>query len=363
MADVFQAVAQILKALQESSTAVWFTTVGIILLGVATIVANMAFGRKPEDTPGGMKGAFFTCLFVGIICAVTGPSVALYKELWNTQTELKKRDIQVMSTADIRRRLEDNTRVRFVIRLIGYNSTDPKGLPIEKVQKLGPSNQLYSFVADYEELKGRTVAEALTMIGNQKDFDRVTAIIFPLPRRKDNNDSGSFFYPANARGLLQVIRLVESQIGESERYIKSDTFNSDQLKNLKSVGRNTYPIRAPDKLYADYCPLVAKFFCSGSGIYRSRDLIGQLYDDWHPLGFSQKNPRQSPCSIPEQQFCAFSGWDKAYADFEGHFGARAFLIENLDVNAIVGRTMIDFTDLRNQRIPEIALPVPDPSVD
>jgi hypothetical protein len=74
------------------------------------------------------------------------------------------------------------------------------------------------------------------------------------------------------------------------------------------------------------------------------------------LGFSQSDPPDAPCSIPEEKFCAFTGWDKVRTDFKNHFGGRAFLIENLDVNNITGRIMIDFTDPKNQKIPEIALP-------
>jgi hypothetical protein len=74
------------------------------------------------------------------------------------------------------------------------------------------------------------------------------------------------------------------------------------------------------------------------------------------LGFSQKNPPAAPCAIPEDRYCAFAGWDKVRQEFKDNFGARAFLIENLDVKSIAGRIMIDFTDPQNQKIPEIALP-------
>ncbi|MGY4198911.1 hypothetical protein [Bradyrhizobium sp. USDA 4520] len=349
MTEFFQAAAQVLQLVIGSSAATTLTLVGVILLLLTAVMAYIALGSKPDETSNSLKVALYLCLVGGIAFSAAGPSLALYNELSNAALN----PFPVQSTDQIRQRLAENARVRYVVRLIPYNYNvreERQELSIDNVAKLGPVKQLYSFVGDYEELKGRTVADAIDMTGITKNFDRVTAIIFPLPRKSGDT---SAFYPANARGLLQVIRLAESQIEPKDRFIKPDTFNPDELRNLRDTDLNTYPPTAFKPFYPRYCHLARTYFCTDQP---SRSLLGGLYRDWHPLGFSQTDPPNAPCDIPEDQFCAFTGWDKVRHDFKDHFGARAFLIENLDVNKIAGRIMIDFTDPHNQRIPEIGLP-------
>jgi hypothetical protein len=104
--------------------------------------------------------------------------------------------------------------------------------------------------------------------------------------------------------------------------------------------------------YPHYCQLAKTFFC---GQYAAKELVGGLYRDWHPLGFSQKNPPTGPCAITTDKFCAFSDWDKAREEVKARFGTRAFLIENLEIKKISGRMLFDFTDPLRDKIPELGL--------
>ena len=65
-------------------------------------------------------------------------------------------------------RLQRNQEARWLIRFISYenDSTSGKELAINKLERLGPKDQLFSFVADYEELAGYTVKQATEMTGN-----------------------------------------------------------------------------------------------------------------------------------------------------------------------------------------------------
>ncbi len=229
MNDFFQAISQILGLVLGSSAATTLSAVGVIFLLLTAVMAYIAFDKKPDETSTSLKVALYFCLIGGLVFSAAGPSLALY-DTWQNP-------IREMSSDAMLDRLAANTRVRYVVRLISYdpNSNDPaEVLGIDKVQKLGPSKQLYSFVADYEELKGRTVANALDIVGTgYNGFNKVTAIIFPLHVN---------IYPANARGLLQVINNSELHLDAKDRFIKSGTFNTDEMKDIGEININSYPI-------------------------------------------------------------------------------------------------------------------------
>lgn len=90
--------------------------------------------------------------------------------------------------------------------------------------------------------------------------------------------------------------------------------------------------------------------------YSALDLVGSLNRDWHPLGFSQKiRPSNDSCDVPFASYCAFSDWKAVRSGFYNKFGARAFLIRNLEIDRIPGRILIDFENPEKQVIPDIGL--------
>ena len=70
--------------------------------------------------------------------------------------------------------------------------------------------------------------------------------------------------------------------------------------------------------------------------------MGGISRDWHPLGFSQMGIKKDPCGVPVKTYCEFEDWKKAGAQFKSNFGARVFLIRNLEIAKISGRILIDF---------------------
>src|SRR3979490_213583 len=123
---------------------------------------------------------------------------------------------------------------------------------------LGPIKQKFSFVASYDELKGHTVKEALEMIGaNYIDGYYVSAVIFPL--RTD-------IYPANARGVLQVISSVEgsSNLDTKEKFLGPGKLNADELDEFGDTGIPSYRIDAYKKFYPHYCELGRAFFAANT---------------------------------------------------------------------------------------------------
>lgn len=335
----FAGIAKIFEIVASSSATATLSSVGLLLLVLAGSLAYQAMTKKPDDLPKYFGIALFTSLLGGMIFSAAGPSLALF---WVSQIPIKR------VSADLALdNLEQNKQVKWVVRLISFNQALEPDRGIDRLQRLGPPKQLFSFVASYEELAGYTVKDALEMIGGKyTPGDRVSAVIFPLRTP---------LFPANARGLLQVIQDVE---GRKDTEIKekflhgNNTLNGDELKNLKADDIPSYRVANFKDKYQHFCELTYKFICDETS-YSARDYVGGLYKDWHPLGFSQRKPPEDRCSTPKEKYCAFSDWKTTKATFNGLFGSRAFLIRNMEINLIPGRILIDFENPTEQLIPDI----------
>jgi hypothetical protein len=255
-----------------------------------------------------------------------------------------------MSTEQAWANLESNAYVGHLIRLVAYDPQTEPGLAIDRLARLGPPDQLYSFVASYEEMAGYTARQALEKNGLRlSEGQHVSAVIFP--RRTD-------LYPANARGLLQVIRAVETEKGAAigDRFLEgANALTEAEAKDLQSTDIASYRVSNFRDLYPRYCELARRFNC-GPVPYPASRFIGSLYNDWHPLGFSQIEPARDPCTLPAAEYCAFVDWAKAGAEFLPRFGSRAFLTKNLEIAKIPGRILIDFDRPDRQIIPYIGVP-------
>ncbi len=103
--------------------------------------------------------------------------------------------------------MQSNERMNWLIRLIPY--WRQPDLSIGKLKQLGPPDQHYTFVAADDELGGYRVDKAVRMTGiSYSDGQRVSVIIFPVPHQSTDRENA--LYPANARGLPQVIQNIES---------------------------------------------------------------------------------------------------------------------------------------------------------
>jgi hypothetical protein len=286
MEKIFEGTIEVLKILVGSSSTAALLIVGIFLLMLTGVFAYKAVKSKPKEITSFQKVALFVCLVAGLIFSAAGPSLALF---YVSQDPIRKKPFD-----DTFNNLVQNKRVRYAIRLITYNPSDPNPIPsIDKLQQLGPPKQKYSFVADYEELKGYTVREALDLFGiGYISGYHVSAIIFPL-----HVD----LYPANVRGLLQGVSKVEADVEPNKRLLGPGKLNQDELDEFGDIDIPSYRIENFKTFFPHYCDLAKTFFC---GRYPAKELIGGLYRDWHPLGFSQKDPPARPCAVPTDKFCA-----------------------------------------------------------
>ncbi|MGO9698454.1 MAG: hypothetical protein ACLPX7_04230 [Xanthobacteraceae bacterium] len=325
-----------------SSTAI-LSVVGILLLILTAGLAAQAIKSTPQNTPNVLRIALFISLVGGMLFSAAGPGLALF---WVSQSQIPRVSRQTAFT-----NLQNNEEVRWLVRLVAYDEqTDPQ-LAADRLQNLGPAKQLFSFVSAYEDLRGYSVQESVQMTGGKfRDGQHISAVIFPLRTQ---------LYPANARGLLQAIQQVEARkdIAIDRPFLRGQNLLSkEELKDLEDDRIPSYRVENFLNKYQHYCELAQKFRCDEKESFSTRIYIGGLYPDWHPLGFSQRNPSKDPCKPqPDPNYCVFADWNAAKATLIPQFGSRAFVVRNLQVERIPGRMLIDFEQPAHQLIPDIGL--------
>lgn len=286
-----------------------------------------------------LRGALFVSLAAGAILAAVAIGLAPPRAAPTAFERLSA----TQAWAD----LESNAPVGHLIRMVAYDPQTQPGLAIDRLERLGPPDQLYSFVASYEEMAGYTAKQALEKNGlSLREGQHVSAVIFP--RRGE-------LYPANARGLLQIIRAVEQEKAAAlgARFLDgANALTEAEAKDLQATDVASYRVSAFRDLYPRYCELARRFNC-GPAPYPASRFIGSLYHDWHPLGFSQIEPARDPCTLPVAQYCAFGDWAQMRAEFLPTFGSRAFFTRNLEIASIPGRILIDFDRPDRQIVPYI----------
>ena len=240
-----------------------------------------------------------------------------------------------------------------MLRLIPYNPVTKPELAVSSLPSLGRLPQLYTFVASYHELRGYKVRDAVRMIGGAvRPGEHVSAIIFPVQPK---------LVPANARGMLQIVS--DIQTDHPDQIVKKldlSQLSDDERQNL--AYRDSLPswgFHAYATYYPTYCKLSQKFRCE-TPEYSARDYIGDIADDWTPLGFSTENPfEHGPCeSQITENLCSISTWDEAGKQYEKDFGARAFLTKNSEISDLKDVYLIDFGEPDSQLIPDIGVPDP-----
>ena len=338
---------QILTGLQtfgSGSASATLSIVGLVLLVIAGLTLYFTSGTEAQRSLP-IRIALLISLAAGILFSAAGPFVALRVSSPRTMGKITP---QVAFD-----RLQRNDEVRWLIRFVLYsdnNVASKEELAIDKLETIGPKDQLFSFVADYEELAGYTVKQAIEMTGNTyKGSQHISVIIFPLRTQ---------FYPANVRGILQLIQEVEKQKGidfTKSFFAGENSLNGEEIRDLEgSTKIPSYRVKSFLDYYPHYCQLAQKFRCKKT--YLARPYIGDLAPDWHPLGFSQRSPDDDYCKPGVvQEYCQFSDWNSARSTWLASFGSRAFLMENLPVQKIADRILVDFKDPGDKIIPDIGL--------
>ena len=344
----------VFNLIAENSESVTLSVVGIILILTTIVLAYKAVTSNVNEIKGWLKATLFICLIGGIFFSFAGPALTVL----GLSRDREKGFVKELITPEMGlSRLHDNAEVQWLIRLIPYNPTTEPKRALNRLTHLGRPGQRYTFVADYTELRGNNAEEAVFKLGGSMqmreergDSIHVSAIIFPRRGRR--------IYPANARGLLQVIHIIDaSRDLNSESYLPfniESELNRRELADLKNTSdRGAWSWPTYKEYYKTYCELAQNFRCSGQP-YTAKSLIGELSRDWHPIGLSQRlSSDKDLCRVPNAP-CEISSWEQT-SGLRDSFGARVFLIENLELTSINGRIMIHFHDPKHQKIPDIGI--------
>jgi hypothetical protein len=336
------------KSFGSNTPATSFSVFGLILLIIAVLLSLYAV-RTNKILSRWYAILLTVCLVFGILCALIGPGLSIL----NSRTVIAQ-----VSRSQALKNLETNERVSWLIRLIAFNSSKDPNLGVGDFPRLGPVKppaqytQQFTFVADYQELRGYNVMDAVRMTGLQmRAFEHVSAIIFPLEVIKDR------LYPANARGLLQVISKVE-EINDDPDVTIEKRFDVNKRLGGNETAKddlNKYEIGtcawdSYKKFFNQYCELTEDF---KKGEFSAKHYIGNIEKDWNPLGFSRIRTEQ-PADIPaSMKICGIHSWNNVVQEYSEAFGARTFLIKNREIDHIPRRYMIDFDEPERQVIPDI----------
>jgi hypothetical protein len=294
-----QNLIQIIQSAQYASICILF---GFILAGFSAYYSYKLLNTNVADTPPWYKFIVFFGLGFGIIF-IGGGGIAISTHVFDTHK------INLVSKEEAIKRLGINARTSWLIRLIPFSKDQQPYLGIDQIKKLGPPELQYVFVASYDDLKGYSVRDAVAMIGGSMEPDqRVTAIIF---RTKQ-------IYPANARGLTQVIRKIEkAKLGDGDEKLTDISIldkpeHYAELKNLdQEKDRDSWSWSNYNNFFPHYCWIVEKFRCnlnSNKGTYSAHRFISEIDDDWSPLGYA-RTARTEQCSKIDQM-CARSEAEK-----------------------------------------------------
>jgi hypothetical protein len=341
--------SKLYDVVRENPSSVTLSVVGLVSFLIAILFAYKAVKSKPEDMKGWMSAVLFMSLGAGIIFSLAGPAISL---IGLSRDRLRGFEPAKVPAKTVLANLEANTRVDWLIRLIPYSPTKEPELSLNRLTHLGRPSQRYTFLADYAEVRGYTAKEAVLKVGGsiRDQTTKVSAIMFPLTRQ---------LYPANARGLLQVVGKIDATQDPNIQNYRSFDLGSKLNPTEKADLEATRDIaswswKSLSKYYAHYCELAQEFRCQGA--FTAKTLIGDLSRDWHPLGFARGlAPDESPCA-PSQTTdqCNFSSWQDT-SRLRTIIGARVFLMENMELSAIGGRILIDFDRPDVQVIPDLGV--------
>ena len=356
MSEIVSAILQILQLVSSDNVAKTLAVIGVLLLIGGGYLAYRLINQNPQQVGLWQKTLVLSLVFVGLLFTVAAPASTLWDRYTDTQHRADLCEIsKVVDASESYKRLLENGRVDWLVRLIVYSGAEP-GLKIQNLKSLGKAGQSFTFVADYEEMRGRKVTEATRLMGTTLEpGQKVSAIIFPRKGRK--------LIPANARGLLQAIADIESTMtaDDGQKLEIRQTLSSDALAAL-DLDDEKQPISAwawdnYKEFYWEYCKLAQRFRCKSDTQYAARAKLGELNDDWHPLGFSCREPVfANPCNPASvDKFCDFRSTDEEWNRISANYGVRVFFIRNEDLDTLDGRMLIDFDAPDEEYIPILLL--------
>jgi len=348
----FDSFVELWNSITSKTPAATLSGIGLLFIVLTFFAVYKVIKTDANNTTSRDIFLVYAFTLMAIAFSVAGPAYSLLEARYDLRHNVDTDKIE--SKSEALANLKVNKFAGWLVRLVPYDPAKEPSLSIAHLETLGRPGLKYVFVTDYNELRGYSVADAVRKVGGR--FERpkhVSAIIFPK--------YGNALYPANALGVLQVIKNIQSDEALQSAHV------FDLAKNLKdplpgpnangALPLSTWSFEQYKPYYHNYCMAVQNFRC---GDFAEASLISLLDGDWHPLGFS-KITNNGICNPDAFEECNISDWDKAAPKLLPTFGARAFLIKNLNISEIAGRYLVDFDDPENEKIPDLKLPPPSDS--
>jgi hypothetical protein len=326
--------------------------IGAVLVLGGAYFASVLINKDPREISGGQKLTAVALLLSGLLLSIAGLSGALWEELAELEPPARFGETpKLVSPSQSFNNLLANARVDRLIRLIVWKPNEPQSR-LDQLKSLGKDGQAYTLVADYDEMRGRTAAEAARLFGaSVEDGDRVSAIIFRREPRR--------ITPVSAIGLLQTVAEVDAKLDAGKKLGIEERLSTIALTALQlGQDRPALDVWAWSTYganYPDYCKLAQEFRCDPN--YAAHAELGQIDANWHPLGFSERVPAvKEPCGKDaDEKFCPITDPKSIWPSLAPYYGARIFYIKNEPLTAIDGRALVDFDLPDIQRIPSLDL--------
>ena len=148
--------------------------IGALLVLGGAYLASVLINKDPRQISAGQKLTTIALLLTGLVLSIAGLSGALWEELTEPESPVRVGETpNLVSPSQSFKDLLTNARVERLIRLVVRKPNELQS------GSLGKDGQAYTLVADYDEMRGRTAAEAARLLGATVEVgDRVSAIIF-----------------------------------------------------------------------------------------------------------------------------------------------------------------------------------------
>lgn len=320
--------------------------VGATLVLVGAYYASILISKDPRDIENWQKLLALSLLLSGLLLSIAGLSGTLWDELTEPIPTTQAMDaVGPVPPGKSFSNLLNNGRVERMIKLVVRKPSESGTRA-----SLGTDGDLYTLVGDFDEMKGRTAADAVTLLGGKvEDGDVVTAIVFPRnPHR---------ITPASAQGLLQTV--AAAQAGADGIKLDLSTVLTPAALQALQIGvdrpdLSTWAWKTYGKFYPDYCKLALDIRCGQTGAGSVK--IEQIAN-WHPLGFSERAPlvKDACAADARETLCGIKDASSAWASLKPYYGGRIFYIKNEPLTSVPGRLIIEFDFPETQRIPDVTL--------
>lgn len=238
--------------------------------------------------------------------------------------------------------LKRNRTVEYLVRLVAYDPETQPFLRVGKLETLGAEQQSFVFVADYDELRGCTVAEALYRTGHPAMANyQVSGIIFPLLHRS--------LFPASARGVLQVIQDIDAERKTDAGYKPANLakyLEPNEIAALTGRDKPDYRWDSYRGYHRGYSKAIEKLREEKCSAF---DYMGTIERDWNSIGCAEVIGRDD---VAPSSFELDAG-DGLPTLKIANFGARVFLIRNMRIDELKGQVLFHSRNPEQDRIPDL----------